>query len=304
MFILDISFFKYVDRQNFELRESQKQYGEVPESKYFFKLRPWKETYSIEKHFFRPVMNSESKENPVVIFGCSYAYGYVFDNDQTISYALSKYSKRPIINRAKSGWGIQHMLYQLKEDKEFTSSIKPPKYVIYVLMDSYNHYERLYYTSFSSVIDYYFGYKERNGKFIERKPFLGLYYNFVIFRFIQNEIIQKIVLHYCKNPKSMVYDRVTKYFIETQHEIQKNWGNKNGENPKFIILALENNNIEYYKEDLEEQGIDVIEISKLIGIKDLQRQELEFYEPEIGGHPNGKLWEVVIPKLKEIYKDM
>ena len=41
---------------------------------------------------FRPIQNPKSKFNPIIIFGCSYAAGYVFDNKETISYVMSKFS--------------------------------------------------------------------------------------------------------------------------------------------------------------------------------------------------------------------
>ncbi len=48
----------------------------------------------------------------------------------------------------------------------------------------------------------------------------------------------------------------------------------------------------------------VIDIANNIGIHNLSDLKQGFFEPEIYSHPNGKLWEVIIPKLKEMYPDL
>lgn len=70
--------------------------------------------FTLKNITFRPIENANSPKRPIIIFGCSYAYGYNFDNKETISHIMAQFSTRPIINRACCGWGIQHMVYQLK----------------------------------------------------------------------------------------------------------------------------------------------------------------------------------------------
>lgn len=311
--IMDIIFFYYIVFQEQNVYISQQKYINPKEKifvpKYFIKLNKFKDEYeSIIKNHLRPIQNQNSKEEPILIFGCSYAYGYVFDNSETISYIMSKYSDRPIINRAISGWSIQHMLYQLRNDKQYFYSLKPPKYIFYVLMDHGGHFHRLFYTNFPNILhsDYYLTYKVKNNNLTERKPFLNLYYGFAIPRHIYNKIVKNYVdkTAFIK-PNKKFYDLLILHFLSINEEIQKIWGENQIENaPKFIILSFEGNNELFWKNKIEEEGIKVINIAELIGKKNLENQELGFFEPEIAGHPNGKLWKEVIPKLKEIYQDL
>lgn len=316
--ILDISFFYYIVIQEQQVFLSQQKYlnekSRIFLPKYFIRLMKFNDDYKgiIENHL-RPIQNPESKEQPILIFGCSYAYGYVFDNEETISYIMSKYSNRPIINRAISCWGIQHMLYQLKEDKTFFSSIKPPKYIFYILMDHGSHFFRLFHTNFPNILnnEYYFTYKLKNNELVERKPFLNLYYGFAIPRHIYNKFVSIYVgksLRY-NNPK--LYDFIILHFLKINEEISKLWKTNKIENlpssqssPKFIILTFEGNQEQLWKSQLEQQGIQVINIAELIGKEDLMNPKFGFFEPEVASHPNGKLWKEVVPKLKELYPDL
>ena len=307
--IFDAVFFYSIVFKEYGVFKSQQKYekGKFKDilPRYFIKLKKFEELYKdISKYdIFRPIQNSESKERPILIFGCSYAYGYVFDNTETISYVMSKYSTRPIINRAVSGWGIQHVLYQLREDKEFTSSIKNPKYVFYVLMDNGGHFERLFYTNFPNIIhkDYYFTYKLENDKLVERKPFLNQYYGFALTRHIYNKIVSKNVQKAIKRNDPKFYDLLILYFLSIDKQIKDLYlekENKIEDAPKFVILTFEGNNEQYWKPQLEEKGIKVINIAEIIDKEKLITPEYGFFEPEVAPHPNGNLWKALIPKLK------
>ena len=311
--IADIIFFYITVYKEQDVFKSEQKYLKSEKKiflpKYFIKLRKFKNTYKrIIKSDLRPIQNPESKEQPILIFGCSYAYGYVFDNSETISYIMSKYSNRPIINRAISGWGIQHMLYQLKEDKDYFYSINPPKYIFYILMDNGGHFQRLFHTNFPNILDenYYFTYKLKKNKLIERKPFLNIYYGFSIQRHIYNKIVIKYVNKIAfEKPNKKFYNFLILHFLSINEEIKNIWDkNKTINQPKFIILTFEGTNEEYWKNQLEQEEIEVINIAELIGKNDLKNPEFGFFEPELSLHPNGKLWKEVVPKLKEKYKDL
>ncbi len=224
----DMLFFYHIVNENKKVRKSVEKwvttYG-IPS--YFIKLKSLKESYEKELLDLRPVMNPDSKMDSIIIFGCSYAYGYVFPNEQTISYVMSKYSKRPIYNRAINGWGIQHVIYQLR-DENFYKEIKTrPKYIFYVLMGNSGHFRRLYYTCFPNIddINYYFGFKNRNGKLEERKPFLNLYYNFAIFRHIQNKLIDRYVdINFWEKPNKKLFDFFILHFKTINELLKTLWG--------------------------------------------------------------------------------
>ena len=81
-------------------------------------------------------------------------------------------------------------------------------------------------------------------------------------------------------------------------------GAENDKYPQLIILNFEGNKPEYWADELEKDGIKVIDIADTIGIHGLENLELGFFEPEICPHPNGKIWEKLVPKLKEMYPDL
>ena len=317
IFIADIIFFYYVAIKQQDVYISQEKYSNdivIPPiylHKYFFHLKRFKDLYQSSIVEMRPIENVNSKESPILIFGCSYASGYVFDNQETISYVMSKYSKRPIINRAVSGWGIQHMLYQLENDKQLILSTKKPRYIFYVLMDDIDHFERLCLTNFPNILDnfYYLTYKIKDGKLVERKPFLNLYYNFAIIRHIQNTLISNKVSSdiYITQDKK-IFNLFILHFESINNLIEKYWAGDSKEKNKteFIILDFGQNFNEYWEPQLEAIGINVINIPDLIGknLEDIINPKLGLFEPEICPHPNGKLWQLVVPKLKELYPDL
>ena len=298
--ILNVGFYYYV-LFKYEIPSRKRVFDNVLGNK----IPPYRTTlYNIsdmyyDKREYRPVMNPDSSEQPVLIFGCSFAHGYIFDNKETISYIMSKYSKRPIINRARNGWGVQHMLYTLKEDEELFDNIKPPKYIFYVLMDSDSHFRRLYYTTFPNITQnfYYLSYVNKNGVLTERKPFLNKYYNVVIFNHIYNEFMLKKVNRDFKNNSKELFDFFILHFKTINDIIKERWGN----NPKFVILTFENTKKELWAPQLQKMGIDVVDISETIGISNLYDDRLGFFE---FAHPNGKLWQLFVPKLKEMYPDL
>ncbi len=111
-----------------------------------------------QKERIRPVAGEKYKKRPVIIFGCSHAYGMDLDDDQTISYKLAHFTKRPVYNKAFLGWGVQHMLYWLQYNQEIYQEIKNPEYIIYVY--SASHIERLY---------MYQGWPHDSGKYLRYK---------------------------------------------------------------------------------------------------------------------------------------
>ncbi|MGN0005244.1 MAG: hypothetical protein ACI37Z_04670 [Candidatus Gastranaerophilaceae bacterium] len=109
---------------------------------------------SILKTLFRePILKGKNSDN-IFIFGCSYAYGGPLEADEIFSAYLAEDTKYSVYNFAYGGWGIQHFL-ALLENYDF-SSIKSPKYVIYVYMS--DHVRRMY-SKYSDFLNtYYFRY--------------------------------------------------------------------------------------------------------------------------------------------------
>lgn len=61
---------------------------------------------------FRPVVKDNSYvKRPIVLFGCSYTYGVLLNDDETFSAKLQNYTKRVVYNKAMSCFSLQNMLY-------------------------------------------------------------------------------------------------------------------------------------------------------------------------------------------------
>ena len=68
--------------------------------------------------FFRSPAGLEYKDKPsIVLFGCSYAYGQNLENEETLSYQLSRYLKRTVYNFALCGGGLQDILHIIRNNK-------------------------------------------------------------------------------------------------------------------------------------------------------------------------------------------
>lgn len=227
------------------------------------------------------------KNKPIVIFGCSYAYGYNLKNEQTFSHKLSHLTKRPVYNKAFPGWGIQHMLYQLKQE-EFYKKVPEPEFVIYIGMK--DHFRRAYIRTFlpSHMLDeyYYLTYQFKNGKLIEIPEVKTYQINrrLYLFNKLHHYYINNIVL----NPKN--YNRYSKFiiehFTESRDEMKKHWGNT-----KFVIVLYDpfyNDSI--LKKSLEDEGFIVIKIS------DITKENLYSSEYQSTDyHPTEKAWDLLTP---------
>ena len=100
--------------------------------------------YPPEKYlnFFTNEIGHTNKKPPILLFGCSFAYGTFLKNNQTFSYKLSKLTKRNVYNMALEACGIQYMYYFLSDENFYNDfSSNPPQYVIYLYIPS--HLQRL-----------------------------------------------------------------------------------------------------------------------------------------------------------------
>lgn len=120
-----------------------------------------------ERIEYHEILNSDSVEKPILIFGCSFAYGYKISIEKTLHKVLAKYTSRPVYDRSYAGWGINQMLYQLSNEK-FYEIIPEPEYVIYVYLS--DHVRRLYQPCLYSIFQYYGAfYHLVNGKLMLKK---------------------------------------------------------------------------------------------------------------------------------------
>ena len=91
---------------------------------------------------YRKVQGEHFSNKPILLFGCSIAYGYNLDENQNFSTILSKETKRPVYNAAVTGYCPAHMLKLLKENRVLFN-VKDPEYIIYTFIK--DHKQRLFY---------------------------------------------------------------------------------------------------------------------------------------------------------------
>lgn len=249
----------------------------------------YQDTYNdtITAEDFRKTENINSKNGNIIIFGCSYAAGLFLKDNQTLSYKLGRLTDKAVYNRAKSGWGVQHTLFQLKNN-DFYSIVPNADYIIYVYIS--NHLHRL-----KTPVDaannscYSVFYKIKNNKFILKKR------NFFTDKIvIHHYIYNKLVWNFLNRIKKFnLYEAklFNKYIIEAKNEAEKRWG----KNIKFIIVLynhLENKELE---EELRSQGFYLL-TSDDFKI-DLNQTEYQISQKNM--HPNEAAWDIVAPLIAD-----
>ncbi len=309
IFILDVIIFKYNYKEYCIRRE-------IPKFHYILKkpIGHFIDRFSID--YRDPIISKYDKgKNPIVVFGCSFAYGQYLEPWQIFSYKLSKLTGRSVFNRSYPGWGLQHMYFQAKEkDKtDFYKQIPYSDTVIYILM--HDHYYRMLIKGSYDRLDdsFYIHYKYKDKRLVAdnyKNIFLNLLKSSYTFKYINENIAE-----YYSYPEPWLFpyhtieDKVTdyalKYFIETRKELERNWfwGGVNSNNKlKFIILMYnygdytdknDRQNIAFndlMKEKLKQNGfivIDTTEITKeyLNSPKYLQEND----------HPTEAAWDLITP---------
>lgn len=243
---------------------------------------------NIKENWGRLPEGEQYNKKPIVIFGCSFAYGYNLAPEQTISYKLSNISKRPVYNRAWTGWSVQHMLFQAQYEKLY-QQIPEPEYVIYVYIN--DHLRRLYLMSFASwnilANEPNLRYKEKDNKLVliqNKNPILRQIKRLYLTNKLHTLYVEK---HILKNQKKC-YDFALKHFIQAKSEMQKHW-----KDTKYIVFFYNDcSDNKQFKADLEKNGYIIIDSS------DLTDENLKAPQYMLQNeHPTEAAWDLLVPKL-------
>ncbi len=230
---------------------------------------------------------------PIVIFGCSYAYGQYLNSNQTFSHKLSEQLQRPVYNRSVPGGGFQQMYMQSVSDKLY-KTIPFTDTIIYVMIS--DHYRRTKLQYFD-MLDYHvipvFKIKDGNLVMLDYKNNLK--------NFFRSLYIVKLINHFyaekCDknlNNKDLITDEILLYFIKSRNEFQKRYGSE----LKFYVLFYEDWNIPYADElrkKLTEKGFIVastIDMTK-------ENLQLSEYRMPDNYHPTEAAWDLLTPLIIE-----
>ena len=235
------------------------------------------------KSFYREVVNENSNLPSILLFGCSYVYGYKIDDDKIFSQILGNYTKRPVYNRAKDGLGVSAMLFQL-QNENFYKMIKEPEYVIYTYI--FDHTRRMFITSVP-FIDYYYDifYKLENDKLKLRK-FVNKIYSIEVLK-------NYFYLKYNKSTDDKIINLFKAQILESNKLIKQHW-----RNAKFVILVYTNDirPFDIIEDELKKQGIIIIYRKDIAPFDDYDEK---YALSKDDGHPNNNAWEYITPKLME-----
>ncbi len=237
-----------------------------------------------------------SQKNPIVILGCSYAYGHGIKRNETFSYLLSEISQRPIYDFSYCGGDLIGSLDEIYDKKEITNA----DYVIYIYMhDHINRYlmiERLY--RYYEII---YPQKNKIKKFFIKIPLIRL--------IIVSVKIKQITKNYPKTNESSLY--LKNIINKANNKIKELTPNA-----QFIIILYdqkiadmysndkikfdyENQNSKIWEELQNETDIKVIHSKDLTGF--LFDKEYKLNEDIADWHPNAKAWKVFTPLFVKKY---
>ena len=237
-----------------------------------------------EERARKPVGLEYTDKKPIMIYGCSFAYGYNIKNNRHPGIILSELTKRPVYNWGISGKGLQEALFIIRNQKQITP---PPEFVIYIY--SSDQFRRLFVVNHILSGEIFLKYKNENNKIIFENNKTDFITNTYLYRVLRNKYI---LLYFLKQKKTL---KILKLFIkEIDKEIHEKYPDS-----KFLFIVYDF--IQLDKEELksmENSKFEVIYLSDLFGDL-LEKPE---YKIPNDDHPNEKAWNLIWPKLIEMEK--
>ena len=232
----------------------------------------------------------------IIVFGCSFAYGYGLENNQTFSSKLSTLTQRNVFNFAIPACGIQHMLSLLENSNIYRKIKQKPEYAIYIYIP--NHLLRLNQNIYPNPImanGINLQYELKNDSLkLKVSPFNSFSKTFII-----KSIYYEFDTHKDNNTLANRYNNfilANEIFLQSKRILEKKYPDI-----KFIILKYEvegnyNKEIEmpFMWDVLEKEGFIIINSS------DLLKREFKFFSKDTTSddyHPSAAAWELLCPKL-------
>ncbi|MBR6162817.1 hypothetical protein IKQ26_02835 [bacterium] len=228
--------------------------------------------YGTQQTYFRSPLNLESKKKPVMIMGCSYAYGSDLNPRQSFMGKLVKYADRPVYNRAISARGVNEMYFQVRT-KKFYYMFPKPEWFIYVFIPDQIRRAQLP----CSIVD--------NGVYFDENFNIKPNFNTPLVYTFKNS------KNYINNPEYI------KHYLSVMHEIKNETQKQWGDDIKYLFLFYDTNDFLYeqLKPSLSQDGFMCLSLNDLTDV-DLTRKE---YKAPDNAHPSEKAWELLTPLIIE-----
>lgn len=252
-----------------------------PEIRY--EIKEVKYSNVLDYYKLQPVQGKDYTKRPIILAGCSFAYGQGLTEEQTFGYKLANLTKRPVYNISLPGKGLQHNLY-FSQNNMFDKSIKNPEYFVYVIMS--DQIRRLYTTV---CLHDYTGYPQyilnKDNKLELKKDIYPFYKQFYVYYFFNN-LYYSFIGYKNYNQHSKL---VTAYFKEMEKAVKAVYPNI-----KFVILFYGDYD-KYYHLNLSELEKENI---TMIHTQDLSPENIfsiEYHQTETDFHPNENAWNLLTP---------
>lgn len=232
------------------------------------------------------------KRKSILLFGCSFAVGVGLEDNKTFEYFLQKNTKRKVYNRALAGYGIQHMLYIVRNNLNILKNKKdfiPPEYAIYLFIE--NHIKRLYRPNdYFDLYLMFYKWNKNKTDLVEFSEKDILYWHSYYLRNIYLSNYDKF-FNYTYNGEIMLTDETadytTMFFIQAYRELKKHFPDI-----KYIILVYDGERcMNIIKDKLEKEGIKIVYLSELSKINFKEKKYLQ----DDMSHPNDKVWKIITP---------
>ena len=260
---------------------------------YSLKKEPFKNKFNDFKREMRRPVGLKYKKKPILFLGCSYAYGQFLNEEDTLSYKISKKAKRPVYNWACPAWGIQHAYYIV----EHMPKIEPaPEYVFYVFMN--DHLRRMFINCFREDYAENLQYKIKNGVFEKVDNRYNIFDNSYLLVNLKNFFV-----YFYK--KSETSQRLFTYYVhQLNNEVKFLYPNS-----KFVILMFEKNDkkkkwkLPYQlMNQLRQEGIEVVFLNDITNVNFAEDKYRLEKDKDYYRHPNGEAWDVVSDALIKEFK--
>jgi hypothetical protein len=207
------------------------------------------------------------KSKYALFFGCSIAFGYGLDDDQTLPYQFQNHSDYNSYNYGYSGYGTNHMLARLQYQnlREAIPTHEKNGAAFYIFywdhiersIGSMDHYTQwLYNAPYYEMAD---GHLKRNKTFKNGRPFTSSIYEILYQSSIVNYFDIKFPLSISENHLDLVSEMV----LESKNTYTKQFGNDN-----FYVVIYptyeeeEPEKLAQFLVYLEKKGIDIINLDE------------------------------------------
>lgn len=251
-------------------------------NKYYF-CKDYKEAYKTHKFLEAAVpKNGIKNSKPIVVFGCSFAYGIFLPDEDKVSARLADETGRIVYNRAMCAQGVQYLIYLL-QDENFYKITPEPEYAVYIYINDqirrlYMECNPWYKSSFYEL--------DKNGN-------LSL---------IENPLYYTFPMVFVRARKYIKYDKddisfMNKHFIYAKQLADKHW-----KNTKWIILSYNKlNDKKCYQEfsKLEKYGFKVVYAEEFV--PDDFWTNLKYRISQNDYHPTKEAWQLLVPPFAKKY---